>query len=112
MLTHRDIQPWNLLAREGRPVVVHWELPGLLDLSAELGSTALGPAKGPGFDDLEPGRRPVGHTRWNILRCLSGVEAATGPDLALSHDSVHSGLRGLPDLFDRLPALEAVLLPP
>ncbi|MGK5684731.1 phosphotransferase family protein [Actinoplanes sp. URMC 104] len=137
VLTHRDIQPWNLLARAGRPVVLDWELSGLLDLSGELGSTALSLAKGPGFDDIEPavfrsvldgyvaagGKLPppgpswfvfmvggwLGHTRWNILRCLAGVEAGTGPDLALSHESVRNGLRGLPDLFGRLPALEALL---
>ena len=137
VLTHRDIQPWNLLAREGRPVVLDWELSGMLDLSGELGSTALSLAKGPGFDDIEPavfrsvldgyvagaGAVPppgpswfvfmisgwLGHTRWNILRCLAGVEASTGPDLALSHESVRNGLRGLPDLFRRLPELEALL---
>ncbi|WP_285246049.1 aminoglycoside phosphotransferase family protein [Pseudarthrobacter sp. efr-133-R2A-89] len=138
VLTHRDIQPWNLLAREGRPVVLDWELSGMLDLSGELGSTALGLAKGPGFDDIKPaifrsvldgyvaggGALPapgpswfvyliggwLGHTRWNILRCLAGVEAGTGPDLALSHEAVRDGLRGLPDLFGRLPELEALLL--
>jgi aminoglycoside phosphotransferase (APT) family kinase protein len=137
VLTHRDIQPWNLLAREGRPVVLDWELSGMLDLSGELGSTALSLAKGPGFDDIRPaifravldgyvaggGALPpcgpswfvfttsgrLGHTRWNILRCLAGVEASTGPDLALSHESVRSGLRSLPELFRRLPELEALL---
>ena len=138
VLTHRDIQPWNLLAREGRPVVLDWELSGMLDLAGELGSTALSLAKGPGFDDIEPiifrsvldgyaaagGALPppgpswfayliggwLGFTRWNILRCLAGVEASTGPDLALSHQSVHNGVRGLPDMFGRLPQLEALLL--
>ncbi|MDE8585984.1 phosphotransferase family protein [Arthrobacter sp. NQ4] len=137
VLTHRDIQPWNLLAREGRPVVLDWELSGMLDLSGELGSTALSLAKGPGVDDIRPaifrsvldgyvaggGTLPpqgpswfafiiggwLGHTRWNILRCLAGVEASTGPDLALSHESVRDGVRGLPDLFCRLPDLEALL---
>ena len=137
VLTHRDIQPWNLLAREGRPVVLDWELSGILDLSGELGSTALSLAKGPGFDDIQPaifrsvldgyvaagGTLPpsgpswfvfmigawLGHTRWNVLRCLAGVEAGTGPDLALSHESVRNGVRGLPDLFCRLPELEALL---
>jgi aminoglycoside phosphotransferase (APT) family kinase protein len=33
LLTHRDIQPWNLLARDGRPVVLDWKLSGMLDLS-------------------------------------------------------------------------------
>ncbi|WP_220448638.1 hypothetical protein [Nonomuraea mesophila] len=51
----------------------------------------------------------LGHTRWNILRCLAGVEAGTGPDLALSHESVRDGVRGLPQLFGRLPELEALL---
>jgi aminoglycoside phosphotransferase (APT) family kinase protein len=138
VLTHRDIQPWNLLTREARPVVLDWELSGPLDLSGELGSTALSLAKGPGFDDIEPaifrsvldgyvaggGALPppgpswfvfmiggwLGHTRWNILRCLAGTEASTGPDLALSHESVRNGLHGLPDLFGRLPELEALLV--
>jgi aminoglycoside phosphotransferase (APT) family kinase protein len=138
VLTHRDIQPWNLLAREGRPVVLDWELSGMLDLSGELGSTALGLAKGPGFDDLRApifrsvldgyaaggGALPppgpswfvfmiggwLGHLRWNILRCLAAVEAGTGPSLALSHESVRKGLSGLPDLFGRLPELEMLLM--
>lgn len=137
VLTHQDIHPWNLLAREGRPVVLDWELSGMLDLSGELGSTALSLAKGPGFDDIRPavfrsvldgyaaggGALPppgpswfvytvggwLGHTRWNVLRCLAGVEAATGPDLALSHESARNGVRGLPELFGRLPELEALL---
>jgi hypothetical protein len=137
VLSHRDIQPWNLLAREGRPVVLDWELSGMLDLSGELGSTALSLAKGPGFDDIEPaifrsvldgyvaggGALPppgpswfvfmisgwLGFTRWNVLRCLAGVEAGTGPDLALSHESVRNGVRGLPELFGRLRELEALL---
>ncbi|ADB34024.1 aminoglycoside phosphotransferase [Kribbella flavida DSM 17836] len=137
VLTHRDIQPWNLLARGGRPVVLDWELSGMLDLAGELGSTALSLAKGPGFDAIEPavfravldgyvaggGVLPppgpswfvfmiggwLGFTRWNILRCLAEVEATTGPDLALSHASVRGGLRGLPDLFARLPQLQALL---
>lgn len=137
VLTHKDIQPWNLLARDGRPVVLDWELSGLLDLSSELGSTALSLAKGPGFDDVRPavfrsvldgyvaggGTLPppgpswfvfmvggwLGHTRWNILRCLAGVEASTGPDLKLSQESAGNGVRGLPVLFGRLPELEALL---
>jgi aminoglycoside phosphotransferase (APT) family kinase protein len=137
VLTHRDIQPWNLLARDARPVLLDWELAGTLDLSSELGSTALSVAKGPGLDDLSAtafrsvldgylaggGALPppgpswfvfmiggwLGHTRWNLLRCLAGVEPTSGPDLALSHESVRSGLRGLPELFSRLPELEALL---
>jgi hypothetical protein len=133
VLTHQDIQPWNLLAREGRSVVLDWELSGMLDLSGELGSAALSLAKGPGFDDIQPtifasvldgyvagggGLPPsgpswfvfmidgwLGHTRWNILRCLAGGEVSTGPDLALAHESVRNGVRGLPDLFGRLPEL-------
>jgi aminoglycoside phosphotransferase (APT) family kinase protein len=138
VLTHKDIQPWNLLARDGRPVVLDWELSGRLDLAGELGSTALSLAKGPGFDTIEPaifrsvldgyvaggGVLPpsgpswfvfmiggwLGFTRWNILRCLVGSEAGTGPDLALSHESVRNGVRGLPDLFGRLPELETLLV--
>jgi hypothetical protein len=52
----------------------------------------------------------LGFTRWNILRCLAGAEASTGPDLALSHESVRNGVRGLPDVFGRLPELEALLV--
>lgn len=138
VLTHGDIQPWNLLVRDGRPVVLDWELSGMLDLSGELGSTALSLAKGRGFDHVEPrvfrsvldgyvaggGALPpagpswfvfatggwLGHTRWNILRCLAGVEASTGPSLALAHESARNGVRGLPDLFDRIPELVALLL--
>src|SRR3712207_499938 len=110
----------------------------MLDLSGELGSTALSLAKGPGFDDIRPavfrsvldgyvaggGALPpsgpswfafmisgwLGHTRWNILRCLAGVEPNTGPDLALSHESVRNGLVGLPVLFGRLPELQELLV--
>ncbi|MEZ0447842.1 phosphotransferase family protein [Cellulomonas sp. ICMP 17802] len=137
VLTHRDIHPWNLLARGGRPVVLDWELAGMLDLAAELGSTALSLAKGPGLEHVEPaifrsvldgyvaggGSLPppglgwfvftIGgwfeHTRRNVLRCLRGVEPSSGPDLALSHEIVRDGLRGLPDLYGRLPELEALL---
>ena len=52
----------------------------------------------------------LGFTRSNILRCLAGVEATTGPDLALSHESVRNGLRGLPDMYSRLPELETLLV--
>jgi hypothetical protein len=52
----------------------------------------------------------LGHTRRNILRCLAGVEASTGPDLALSHKIVRNGLRGLPDMFGRLPGLQELLM--
>lgn len=137
VLTHRDIQPWNLLARDGRPIVLDWELSGMLDLSGELGSTALSLSKGPGLDRIEPavfrtildgyvaggGVLPpsgpswfvfmiggwLGHTRWNILRCLAGVEARTGPDLALSQESARAGILGLPEMFRRLEELEALL---
>ncbi|TDE97315.1 aminoglycoside phosphotransferase [Occultella glacieicola] len=137
VLTHKDIQPWNLLSRAGRPVLLDWELSGMLDLAGELGSTALGLAKGPGFESIEPtivrslldgyaaagGQVPpsgpgwfafmiggwLGHTRWNILRCLADVEADRGPDLGLSHEIVRNGVRGLPDMFGRLDELEALL---
>jgi aminoglycoside phosphotransferase (APT) family kinase protein len=137
VLTHRDIHPWNLLARDGRPVVLDWELSGMLDLAGELGSTALSLAKRPGFDHIEPaifrslvdgyvaggGALPppgpswfaftiggwLGHTRRNILRCLAGVEASTGPDLTLSHEIVRDGVRGLPDMYGRLPELQSLL---
>jgi len=118
-------------------VVLDWELSGPLDLSGELGSTALSIAKGPGFDDIRPavfrsvldgytaagGTLPppgpswfvfmiggwLGHIRWNLVRCLAGAEASTGPELALSHESVRDGVHGLPDMFARLPQLEALL---
>jgi len=137
VLTHRDIHPWNLLARDGRPVVLDWELSGNLELASELGSTALSLSKGPGFDDIDPtifrtvldgyvahgGTLPalgpgwfafmiggwLGFTRWNIVRCLAGVEASTGPNLARCHDEVRNGLHGLPDMFGRLPDLEDLL---
>jgi aminoglycoside phosphotransferase (APT) family kinase protein len=134
VLTHRDVQPWNLLAREGRPVLLDWELSGLLDLSGELGSTAYSLAKGADFrpeifrsvlDGYAAGGGTLpppgpswfvfliggwlGHTRWNILRCLAGVETGAGPDLALSHESVRAGVRGLPELFAHLPELLAAV---
>lgn len=138
VLTHRDIHPWNLLAREGRPVVLDWELSGKLELASELGSTALSVSKGPGFDDIDPtifrsvldgyvaggGALPasgpgwfvfmiggwLGFTRWNVVRCLAGVEAGTGPDLALCHEEVRNGLHGVPEMFGRLPELEDLLV--
>ena len=121
-------------------MVLDWELSGMLDLAGELGSTALSLSKGPGFVDVDPaifhsvvdgyvaagGAPPppgpswfvytiggwLGHTRGNLLRCLAGVEPSTGPDLALSHEVVRDGLRGLPDLFGRVGELEALLLRP
>jgi aminoglycoside phosphotransferase (APT) family kinase protein len=138
VLTHRDIHPWNLLARNGRPIVLDWEISGLLDLASELGSTALSLSKGPGFDDIDaavfrsvldgyvagggtlqpPGRSWfvfmiagwLGFTRRNILQCLAGVEAPNGPDLTMCHEEVRNGLRGLPDMFRRLPELEDLLV--
>jgi hypothetical protein len=52
----------------------------------------------------------LGFTRWNILRCLADVEAPTGPDLAQCHEEVRNGLGGLPDMFGRLAAFEALLV--
>src|SRR3954451_23639036 len=137
VLTHRDIHPWNLLARDGRSVVLDWELSGSLELASELGSTALSLSKGPGFDHIDsavfrsvldgyvagggalPPSGPswfvfmisgwLGFTRWSIVRCLAGVEATTGPDLALCHEAVRNGLHGLPDMFGRLHSLEDLL---
>jgi hypothetical protein len=119
-------------------VVLDWELSGTLDLSCDIGSTALSVAKGPDFDDIEPsifrtvldgyvargGVLPptgpswfvymiggwLGFMRSNILRCPAGVEASTGPDLALSHESGQDGACGLPNLFSRLPDLDALLM--
>ncbi|HUP84304.1 MAG TPA: phosphotransferase [Acidimicrobiales bacterium] len=140
VLTHKDIHPWNLLARSGRPVVLDWEISGMLELSSELGSTALSLSKGPGFDHIDPaifhavldgyisggGALPpagpswfvfmiggwLGFTRRNVLRCLGGVEIATNSDLAECHEEVCNGLRGLPDMFGRLPELEDLLVRP
>ena len=111
-----------------------------LELSSELGSTALSLSKGSGFDDVDPtvfrsvldgyvaggGTLPppgpswfvfmiggwLGFTRWNIVRCLTGGEAGTGPDLAACHEEARNGVLGLPDMFIRLPALEELLLRP
>jgi len=137
VLTHRDIHPWNLLARDGRPVLLDWEIAGPLDLASELGSTALSLSKGHGFDHIDPrvfrsvldgyvragGALPspgphwfvfmiggwLGFTRRNIVRCVADPEA-TDPDLAGCHDEVRNGLHGLPDMFSRLPELEALLV--
>jgi aminoglycoside phosphotransferase (APT) family kinase protein len=137
VLTHRDINPKNLLDAGGHPIVLDWETAGELLLASELGSTALNVAKGRGFDGIEPavfrtvldgyvsggGTLPepgpdwfvdmisgwARFTRWNMMRCLVDHEPSTGPELALSHDTVRNGLRGLPDMFARLPALEALL---
>jgi aminoglycoside phosphotransferase (APT) family kinase protein len=138
VLTHRDIHPWNLLARNGRPIVLDWEISGMLDLAGELGSTALSLSKGPGFDDIDPavfrsvldgyvaegGTLPppgpswfvfmiggwLGFTRRNILQCLVGVAAHNGPDLTMCHDEVRNGLHGLPDMFGRLQQFENLLV--
>jgi Ser/Thr protein kinase RdoA (MazF antagonist) len=137
VLTHRDVQPWNLLARAGRPVLLDWALSGRLDLAGELGATAVSLAKGATFDDVDrraigavldgyvagggvlPAPGPLwfvfllegwlGFTHRNIERCLAGVEPAAGPDLATAQDEVRHGLRGLPDLFHHLPDLERLL---
>jgi aminoglycoside phosphotransferase (APT) family kinase protein len=134
VLTHRDIHPWNLLARDGRPVVLDWEISGRLDLAGELGSTALSLSKGRDFDDIDravfrsvldgyvagggavPPAGPswfvfmiggwLGFTARNIRRCVTGVETDTGPELEECHEEVRNGLRGLPDMFARLPELE------
>jgi aminoglycoside phosphotransferase (APT) family kinase protein len=137
VVTHKDIRPWNLLARDGRPIVLDWEWSGILDLASELGSTALSVAEGTGYDDIDPiifrsvldgyvsggGQLPPSGPNWfvfmfegwleftgrNIVRCLAGVEPSTGPDLAMSHEEVLNGLHGLPDLFGRLSELEDLL---
>ena len=137
VLTHRDIQPWNLLAHDGEPVVLDWELSGLMDLSGELGSTALSLSKGHSFDDVDPvifrsvldgyvsggGILPppgpswfvyllggwLGFTRWNIARCVAG-QAGTDPDAAAVHAEIRNALGGLPDLFQRLSEFHDMLL--
>jgi aminoglycoside phosphotransferase (APT) family kinase protein len=137
VLTHRDIHPWNLLDRDGRPVVLDWEISGLLDLAGELGSTALSLSKGHGFDNIDhtvfravidgyvagggalPPAGPswfvfmihgwLGFTRRNILQCVAGAGISAGPDLDECHEEVRNGLGGLPDMFSRLPELEDLL---
>jgi hypothetical protein len=138
VLTHKDINPRNLLDAGGHPIVLDWEIAGELHVASELGSTALNLAKGLGvrphragvfravldgyvtaggtlpepgpdwFVDMISGW--VRCTRWNMVRCLAGVEASTGPELALSHEGVRNGLRGLPEMFTRLPELEDLLV--
>jgi len=138
VLTHKDIHPWNLLARDGRPVVLDLEISATLELASELGSKALSLSKGPGFDDIDPavfgsvldgyvaggGALPpfgpqwsvfmiggwLGFTRRTIVRCLAGVDAPNGPDLAMYHEEVRNGLHGLPDMYARLPELENLLV--
>lgn len=97
VLTHRDIQPWNLLARQERPVVLDWELSGLLDLSGELGSTALSLAKGPGFDDVRPAVfRSVldGYVAGGRRAAAVGSELVRVPDrrLAGAHEVEHAAV--------------------
>lgn len=50
------------------------------------------------------------HTRRHILRCLTGIQASTGPNLALSQEVAGNGIRGVPDIFGRLPELEALFV--
>lgn len=137
VLTHRDIQPWNLLAHGGEPVVLDWELSGLMDLSGELGSIALSLSKGHSFDDVHPvifrsvldgyvsggGTLPqpgpswfvymlggwLGFTRWNVGRCVAG-QAGSDPDSAAVHAEIRNALEGLPDLFRRLSEFHDTLL--
>ena len=118
--------------------MLDWELSGRLDLSGELGSTALSLAKGRGLDDIRPhifraildgytaggGTLPppgpgwfafivagwLGHTRWNVLRSVAGIQLGSGPEQVLSHEVVRDGLMGLTALFGRLEDLEALLL--
>lgn len=138
VVTHKDIAPWNLLDVDGHSIVLDWELAGTLELSSELGSTALNLAAC-GHDGVsepavfravldgytagggtlpEPGPDWFVYmisgwtqfTYWNVVRSLAGTEAPIGPDLALSHEELLNGLRGLPPLFARLPELEDLLI--
>jgi hypothetical protein len=137
VLTHRDVQPWNLLRHEDGLVLLDWELSGLLDLAGELGSTALGVARGPDLDPVEPavfsavlegyvaggGTLPppgphwfvylvagwLSFTRWSIERCLTAGPARTGPALAVSQQSALDGIRGLPALHARLDDLQQLV---
>jgi aminoglycoside phosphotransferase (APT) family kinase protein len=137
VLTHRDVQPWNLLNRAGHPVVLDWEISGRMEVSSELASTALGLAKGSTFEDVDAavlravldgyveggGSLPrlgpdwfaymiggwLDFTRRNIVRCVSGRPSPTGVELELCHDEVRNGLRGLPDMFSQIPRLGDLL---
>lgn len=137
VLTHRDVQPWNLLSRAGHPVVLDWEISGRMEVSSELASTALGLSKGSTFEDVDAAvlrsvldgyvdgggsLPPVGpdwfaymiggwldFTRRNIVRCVRGRESPTGVELAVCHDEVRNGLRGLPDMFSQIPRLGNLL---
>lgn len=137
VLTHRDVQPWNLLNRAGHPVVLDWEISGRMEVSSELASTALGLAKGSSFEDVDaavlrsvldgyvdgggslPPASPdwfaymlggwLDFTRRNIVRCVSGRESPTGVELEFCHDEARNGLRGLPDMFSQLPRLGNLL---
>jgi Ser/Thr protein kinase RdoA (MazF antagonist) len=131
VLTHKDIGQKNLLDVDGNPVIVDWETSGMLPLAYELGQTALGLARGEEVDAIEPavfaavldgyvdggGTLPApgehwftGHLsgwtwflRWNVERCLTGVEPVGGPGLAVAHDVVARGVRLLPEALALLP---------
>ena len=118
--------------------MLDWEFAGRLDLSGELGSTALSLAKGRFLHHFEPatfrsildgyvaggGTLPqpgpswflftisgwLGHLQTNILRCLPGGEGKIGPDFQVCHEVVRDGVRGLPTMWDRLPELQELLL--
>lgn len=137
VVTHKDIAPWNLLEVGGHPILLDWELAGRLELASELGSTALNLASR-GDDGVDPavfravldgyvaggGTLPepgpdwfvymisgwARFTYWNVVRGLAGIEAPIGPDLAVAHEELLNGLRGLPPLFARLPELEDLLI--
>lgn len=137
VLTHRDVQPWNLLDRAGHPVVLDWEISGRMEVSSELAATALGLSKGSTFEDVDAAviralldgyadrggsLPPVGpdwfaymiggwldFTRRNIVRCVSGRGSPTGVELEFCHEEVRNGLRGLPDMFSQIPRLGNLL---
>ncbi|HEX4904692.1 MAG TPA: phosphotransferase [Acidimicrobiales bacterium] len=136
VLTHRDVGQKNLLVRDGRPILLDWETTGKMPLAAELGSTALTLATGHTLDTLDPavfratvagyvdggGMLPELGThwfadhlsgwtwflRWNVERCLAGAEPASGPSLAVSHDTVRRGLAVVPAVFARMEELAAL----
>ena len=127
VLTHRDVGQKNLLACDGRPLLLDWETTGKMSLASELGSTALTLATGRDLDTLAPAvfrallegyvdgggtlPEPGSHwfadhlsgwtwfLRWNIERCLPGVEPMGGPSLATAHDTVEWSLAGLAAVF-------------
>ena len=139
VLSHSDIGQKNLLSVDGHPVLVDWEITKRIPLAWELGSTALVVACGDVLQEPDtevfravlegyvaaggtlpdPGRhwfadQLSGQTwflRWNVKRCIAGVEPTNGPGLEVAHDCVRSIVNSIPTLFasiDRLTELTSL----